>query len=211
MAAISRSQPTMQGRYAKLLSAMLAASLMLAALAGGAVAGPLQDAAAAEKKGDYATALRLVRPLAEQGNAAAQSALGFMYEYAQGVPQDLAAAAQWHRRAAEQGNALSQTRLGFLYVIGVGMRRDYAEAAKWLRLAAQQGRVAAQTELGSLYASGTGVAQDYVAAYMWLSLAAAQGDRDGAETRERIGKFMTPAQIAQAQKMAQDWKPTPQR
>jgi hypothetical protein len=32
-------------------------------------AGPLDDAVAAHKSGDYATALRLLRPLADQGDA----------------------------------------------------------------------------------------------------------------------------------------------
>ncbi len=55
---------------------------------GTAVAGPLEDGMDAHKSGDYATALRLWRPLAEQGNADAQFALGFMLERGQGVPRD---------------------------------------------------------------------------------------------------------------------------
>lgn len=50
-----------------------------------------------------ATALRELRPLAEQGNAGAQNRLGIMYEKGQGVPQDHAAAVKWYRKAAAQG------------------------------------------------------------------------------------------------------------
>ncbi len=206
-----RSKPTMQRRYLKLFHAALTASLMLVAAAGAAVAGPLEEGVVAGKKGDYRTALRLLRPLAEHGNAAAQSALGFMYEYGQGVPQDYGEAAKWHRLAADQGDGLSQTRLGFLYASGAGVPQSYAEAAKLFRLAAEQGRVGAQVELGVMYLSGLGVPKDNVAAYMWLSVAAAQGDRHAADVRERVAKLMTQAQIAQAQNLARDWKPKPER
>jgi len=190
---------------------MLAASLVLLALSGLAVAGPLEGAEAAYKRGDYATALRLFRPLAEQGNASAQSSLGFMYEYAQGVPQDYVAAAKWHRLAAQQGNALSQTRLGFIYQFGNGVPQNYAEAANWFRRAADQGRAVAQVVLGQMYYSGRGVPKDFVAAYMWLSLAAAQGDYDAARTRDQVATFMTDEQISEAQKLAHDWQPKSQR
>ena len=51
------------------------------------VAGPLEDATAATAKGEYATALKLLRPLAEQGDPAAQTKLGAMYLGGQGVAQ----------------------------------------------------------------------------------------------------------------------------
>ena len=211
MAAISRSKATMQSHYAKLLFAALTASLMLVAIAGAAVAGPFEDAAAASKRGDYPIALRILRPMAERGNAGAQSALGFMYEFPQGVPQDYVEAAKWHRLAAEQGDVFSQTRLGFIYEYGEGVPQNCAEAAKWFRLAADRGHVVEQDVLGGQYFSGRGVLQDHVVAYMWLSLSAAQGDRDAAETRDRVMKLMIPAQIAEAQKLAREWKPKLER
>ena len=109
------------------------AALLLLATASTAYAGPLEDALAASKKSDYATALRLFRPLAEKGNVVAQSALGFMYETSEGVPQDYAEAAKWYRLAAAQGDAFAQTRLGYMYDIGVGVARDFAAAAKLFR------------------------------------------------------------------------------
>ena len=160
------------------------AALLLVATASTAYAGPLEDALAASKKSDYATALRLFRPLAEKGNVVAQSALGFMYETSEGVPQDYAEAAKWYRLAAAQGDAFAQTRFGYMYEIGVGVARDFAEAAKLFRLAAEQGRAVAQNELGDMYTSGRGVPQDYVAAYMWLqSRRRAERPRRGAAAR----------------------------
>ena len=68
----------------------------------------------AAKRGDYATALREWKPLAEQGNADAQFNLGLMYRNGEGVQQDHEESAKWFRRAAEQGHAGAQSRLGFM-------------------------------------------------------------------------------------------------
>src|SRR5436309_3203198 len=108
----------MQSDYAKLLRAVLTAPLMLAAVSGAAVAGPLEDALAAHDKGDDATALRLIRPLADQGNAEAQYNLAIMYFTGQGVPKDYAEAAKWFRLAAEQGHAGAQYALGVMFNLG---------------------------------------------------------------------------------------------
>ena len=69
------------------------------------LAGPLEDADAAHNKQDYATVLRLLRPLAEQGDARAQNNLGAMYDKGQGVPKDYVQAVKWWRLAADQGDA----------------------------------------------------------------------------------------------------------
>ena len=67
------------------------------ALSAAAAAGPLEDAIAAYRRGDYATASQLWRPLADQGVARAQYDLGFMYANGQGVAKDWAEAAKWYR------------------------------------------------------------------------------------------------------------------
>ena len=70
-----------------------------------------QKGLTAAENGDYATALREWMPLAEQGDAAAQYNLGWMYANGLGVPQDDQAAVKWYRLAAEQGEAYAQDRL----------------------------------------------------------------------------------------------------
>src|SRR5262244_4011901 len=87
------------------------------------------------QRGDYATALREFRLLAEQGDIIALSLLGHMYYNGQGVPQDYAQAAQWFRQAADQGDAGAQMSLGLLYAQGWGVVQDDAQAAQWLRKA----------------------------------------------------------------------------
>jgi uncharacterized protein len=157
---------------------------------------------------DYATAASWYRKAAERGNAAAQYNLGVMYAQGQGVSKDYAAAANWYRKAAEQGNAMAQYNLGVMYDDGRGVPQDYAVATSWYRRAAEQGDADAQVNLGILYGMGQGVAQDYVNAHMWFSLAASGGDKNGVKARDMVAAKMTPAQLAEAQKLAREWKPT---
>ena len=75
----------------------------------------------AYRSGDHATALREWTPLAEQGDALAQSSLGFMYEKGRGVPPDYKTAVKWYRFAAEQGYAAARYNLGLMYKRGQGV------------------------------------------------------------------------------------------
>ena len=89
-------------------------------------------------------------------------------------------------------------------------RRDYATAVRLNRPLAEQGNANAQYNLGTFYDNGLGVPQDKVRAYMWFSLSAAQGREGAAAFRDLIARRMTPAQIAEAQKLAREWKSNPQ-
>jgi TPR repeat protein len=86
---------------------------------------------------------------------------------------------------------------------------DYATAVRVLRPLADQGDKRAQYTLGFLYRMGQGVPQDYVQAHMWSDLAAAQSYQNAASNRDAVARLMTPAQIAEAQKLAREWKPKP--
>lgn len=91
------------------------------------------------------------------------------------------------------------------------MPQNYAEAVKWRRLAAEQGDAVAQVALGAMYALGNGVPQNYIQSYLWYSLAAAQGHTEIAnkavKLRDETASKMTPAQLAEAQKLAAQWRP----
>ena len=80
-----------------------------------------QDAEDAYNRKDYKTAYKLLLPLAEQGDAAAQYNLGLMYYTGQGVPQDYKEAVKWYRLSAEQGYAEGQYNLGVIYHEGQGV------------------------------------------------------------------------------------------
>ena len=157
---------------------ILSGVILALILTGGALAGPLEDAWTAYKRGDFATALEIWRPRATQGVAFAQRNVGIMYYSGQGVPQDYGEAAKWYRLAAEQGNATAQSNLASMYFSGVGVPQDYVQAYMWVSLAASRFPPTAKEELVQ-----------------------------AARHRDIVASKMTPTQITLAQKQVREWKP----
>jgi uncharacterized protein len=170
---------------------------------------------------DYAEAAKWYRRAVETGNDMAAFSFYFLCRDGKSTKRDCADVAKWLSILANQvdnGSLFplgiqSQFYLGTLYEKGLGVPQDHAEAAKWYRKAADQGDSTAQFTLGGLYVIGRGVPQDFVVAHMWLNLAASlekNGDmqKGFAEQRDDLAKMMTSAQIAEAQRLARDWKPT---
>ena len=149
-------------------------------------ADPLGKAKAAFDSKDYVEAMHWGRQAAAEGNATAQSYVGYLYENGLGVNRDYAEALGWYRKAAGQGLAAAQKNIGNLYEQGSGVTRDYAEAMRWFRLAADQGNAGAQTNIGYLFEQGLGVPQDYSEAMRWYRKAADQGE---ATAQSNIGVF----------------------
>ena len=130
-----------------------------------------QEGVDAYERGDYDTALKEFRPLADQGDPLAQATLGLMYAEGEGVAQ------------------------------------DYQEAVRWYRLAVEQGHASGQFSLGAMYIAGQGVLKDYVLAHMWMNLAAAKRVKKAGKGRDLLEILMTPAQLAEAQRLAREWRP----
>jgi hypothetical protein len=86
-------------------------------------------------------------------------------------------------------------------------KKDYRTAMEEFKPLAEQGNADAQFMLGYMYASGKGVLQDYIQAHVWFNLSAAQGVEKAAASRDRTAQVMTPQQIAEAQKIAREWRP----
>jgi len=78
----------MTRKYSNVSLAALAGSLIAGLFVATVFAGPFEDAATAYDRGDYATAMRLFRPMAENTDAVAQYYLGDLYEKGRGMPQD---------------------------------------------------------------------------------------------------------------------------
>ena len=132
------------------MAILLAALTALMSSATPVVAGDFEDAEAANKAGDYKKEFRLLKGLAEQGDADAQFNLGIMYANGEGVPKDYAKAAYWFLKAAEQGIAEAQNNLGTMYQYGEGVPKDYVQAYVWMSIAATQGNANAQKGKGTL-------------------------------------------------------------
>jgi TPR repeat protein len=92
-----------------IIGGLVAAALILGIA--GAVAGPWEDGMAAYNRDDYVPAIRLFRPLAEQGNAKAQNVLGVMYRKGEGVARNSVRAFLWFNRAAARGDARAKAEL----------------------------------------------------------------------------------------------------
>ena len=124
---------TIGRRRRGVLIAMVA--MLLLAAGNFAEAATFRQGVSAFNRQNYVLASQIFIPIAERGEAAAQTYLGFMFETGRGVPQNYTEAAMWYRRAAEQGDSLAQYSLGLLYDRGQGVPRDIVEASKWLNLA----------------------------------------------------------------------------
>lgn len=98
-----------------------------------------------------------------------------------------------------------------MYDTGTGVTQSFKQAVLYYREAAEHGNAWAQNNLGLMYLNGRGVTQDYVEAHKWFNIAAAKSTdkelRDkAAKNRDIAANKMTPAQIAEAQKRASEWK-----
>jgi TPR repeat protein len=119
-----------------------------------------------------------------------------------------------YRKAAEQGDAKAQFLLGEAYHDGDGVTENDTEAVKWWRKAADQGHGGAQHQLGLAYYSGEAVRKEFVLAYMWFNLSATAAYTEVAnvffspaadEIRDDLEKELTPAEIAEGQRLTREW------
>lgn len=111
--------------------------LLVLAAAEPARAAPLDDANAAFQRGDYATAEKILLPMAEAGNPYAQYRLGMVYAEAMGEMRSTVEAAKWYESAALQGQPFAQYKLGILYVKGDGVPKDFVLAYMWFSISAR--------------------------------------------------------------------------
>ena len=161
-------------------------------------------------KKDKLESARWLRRAADQGLAEGQFNLGLCYANGDGVDRDPAAAAEWFRKAADQALPDAESELGNCYLEGAGVPRDIPEGLKWTRQAAEQGFAPAQNTLGLCYSKGKGVTKDNVEAYKWFNLAAAKGGEQANDARINLAmaeRFLTPDQIAEAQRLAREFQP----
>ena len=189
-------------RYGALLF-LPVAYLTMGACAGGnsAVEAPSEKLARSEES------TKDLRHLAQGGDAAAQNELGLLYYEGKGVPQSHRKAKEWFDKAVEQGHTGAQVNLGTLYLRGEGAPQSSQMALFWFSRAAAQEDALAFAKLGMMYSQGRGVLQDFIQAHMWYNLSAAHGEERSAEARDALAKQMTFAQVAEAQRLAREWRP----
>lgn len=159
---------------------------------------------------DLAEAVVWMRKAADGRNAGAQNNLGAMYERGEGLAQDYKEAARLFRLAAGQGNQAAQYNLAQLYFEGRGVNQDYREGFLLAAMAAARGFAPAHAIMALAYSEGRGVPPDLIRAHMWSNLAAAslsgELQKKSEERRNIIASRLSPAQITQAQELAQKCK-----
>jgi TPR repeat protein len=174
-------------RKARLISAFLAL------FATAAQAGPVEDGFAAYARGDFARAVTLWRPYAENGDARAQNFMGDLYFAGQGVAQDFRQALFWFKLAAGKGSAAARYNLGVAAEQGRGMPASRTQAMSWYKQAAEKGNVPAMRALARLALASD--PPDEEGAAHWTQKAADTGDpqaEDELGTLYRLGKGVEP-------------------
>lgn len=166
-------------------------------------AGEFQAGVEAAADGDYVSAMRFWRPLAESGHVDAQFNLGLLFDSGLGAAMDQTRAAHWYERAAEAGDRTAQSYIAEMYAKGQGVERNDAKAVEWYRKAALQGDGMSAYNLAILYASGRGVALDDVYAYAWLSVAEASGQPTNG-VLEIMANGLSEARQAQAEALRRE-------
>ena len=136
---------------------------------------------------NLALALRAYRKAAEQGHAAAQNRLGWMFEKGEGTEADYAEAVTWYERAAEQGHINAMNDLGYMHRQGWGVTQSYPEALRWFRRAAEKYDSYAEYNMGQMYENGWGVGKDQDEAIRWFRRSAARGHEWAAKRLEELG------------------------
>ena len=111
----------------------------------------VQRAIDAYNEGDYAAAMAVWEPLANQGNRDAQFAMGVLYYEGHGVSKNLDEALAWFRKAANSGHPTAMFNLGVAYWEGRGLSQNFAQAVDWWERAAESGDVTSQYNLGLAY------------------------------------------------------------
>lgn len=174
----------------------------------------IEAANKAFRANDLVTALNISTPLAQQGDAHAQTLVGHIYLLGGKVPRDEEAALAWFRKAAAQGDPEAPEQLGRMYFEGRGVPQSYSEAAKWYHMAADRKNPRAQFNLALLYWSGKGVPQSNVFAHMWFNIAVGHFPESDSRNREAakrkrdlVAETMSPKEIAEAQQLAASWTP----
>jgi hypothetical protein len=163
------------------LRRICAAFLLVCIQWGGATADTAAGVAAYDK-GDYATALKLLKPEADKGDAEAEVKYGLMFAKGRGVAHDGAEAFKWFQKSSAQGNVEAMYCMGVAYDVGDAGAKDLAKAAEWYRKAAEKGYDKAQYNLAVMLQFGDGIPVNLVESAEWLRKSAEQNDAD-AEAR----------------------------
>lgn len=169
-----------------------------------ASAANLERGIALFERGRFEQAAETLAPLAGD-TPQAQYVLGLMYHNLMAEPPEEGAGLALMTAAGEAGYLPAQSELGRIYRDGDGVDQDFAKAMRWYERAAGAGDVGAQLFVADGYAYGMGVARDRVEAYKWYEIAIRYWGPLAEGARAMVAEEMSAAEIAEAQRRAEDW------
>lgn len=141
-----------------------------------------------------------------QGNADDQLNYGVFIERDK-KPQDLKKAAYWYEKSAQQGQSEAEFNFGLMNMFGAaGLSKNAVTGLSWIQKSAEQGNGNAQNFLGIYYSKIKEGSKDPVQAYAWFMTAQANGSPKAAENMLMMEKTLSPEQISQAKKLAEEYK-----
>ena len=167
--------------------------------------GNYKNGTIAFERGDYKTALKEFKDLAEQKDSRGQYGMGLMYDLGTGVSTNFEESVKWYKLSAEQGNADAQNNLATMYAEGEGVQKDAHKAKQFYERAAQQGNFDAPNNLGTMYLQGTGITRNYIRAYMWFHIGEMKGDRAAKKNRALVKTKINSEEIIEANKLVEEW------
>lgn len=188
--------------WSGMFGTVMAACVWLAAADSSAVAataatGSLDTAYKLYQAQDYAGALAIWRPLAEQNDPNALFNLGQAYRLGRGVPADPKQAVTYYERAAKLGHIAAQGNLATLYYFGPPGTKDSKKAIEWFQAAARNGDARAQYMLGVLYFNGDELPKDWPRAYAYTTLARDAGLVEANDSLAQLNKYLQPTDVEQ--------------
>jgi uncharacterized protein len=175
--------------------------LILLLPAAAARADQLEDGRSAFYAEDYDTAIKLLSPVAKQGNAEAQEKVGEMYLYGLGVPRFCDRAVEWITKSANQRYLYASHLLGRLYDDGKCVNKNNIKAYMWYTLAASELPKTPGLDPETLETYAIAGIKAPAAPKNWTLINSIAVDR------KVLGEAMTPDEIAEAKRLAKAWKP----
>jgi hypothetical protein len=102
-------------------------------------AGAVDQAISVYDSGNYLSARRIFKTIAQQGDPVAQRYLALMFDKGQGGVQDYGKAVEWYEKAAKQNDSPAQYFLGVKYLNGQGVALNEKLAYAWFAIALNNG------------------------------------------------------------------------
>lgn len=132
-----------------------------------------------EKYNRYKELYKEILELAENGDILAQTILGMMLRYGEGVEnceENEKKGAEYYLQAAQSGYFLAERELVTCYTKGCGVKKDYKEAFEWAKKAVSKKCAYCYQQLATEYYYGRIMEEDEEKALIWYKKAAELGN-----------------------------------